>query len=323
MTFDPLPPGDEADLVYVNDAIPGITREREGDGWAYRHRDGTVIDDPAERRRIGAMRIPPAWTHVWISPIANGHILATGRDSKGRKQYRYHPSFRAVRDATKYHRMGAFGAALPGLRLRIEADLSREGLPRDKVLAAAVRLMDETLIRIGNEEYERQNQSFGVTTLHDEHVRIEGDCLQFEFRAKSGKEQHLRLRDPLLARILHASEELPGQDLFRYVDDHGHVVRVNSADVNHYLRATTAEIFTAKDFRTWGGSVTAAEALVGFGPPRSPADAKKKILLAIDAARGASEQHAHGCPGELHPSAGAGFVGRGNPARRVRRGRRG
>ena len=170
------------------------------------------------------------------------------------------------------------------MRLQIEADLSREGLPRAKVLAAAVRLMDETLIRIGNEEYERQNQSYGVTTLHDEHVRIDGDCLQFEFRAKSGKEQHLRLRDPLLARILHASEELPGQDLFRYVDDHGHVVHINSADVNQYLRTTTAETFTAKDFRTWGGSVTAAEVLVGFGPPRSPADAKKKIILAIDAA---------------------------------------
>ena len=170
------------------------------------------------------------------------------------------------------------------MRLRIAADLSLEGLPQDKVLAAAVRLMDETLIRIGNEEYERQNQSYGITTLHDEHLRIDGDALQFEFRTKSGKEQYLRLRDPLLARILHACEELPGQDLFRYVDDHGHVVHVNSADVNRYLRTTTAEIFTAKDFRTWGGSVTAAEALVGFGPPRSPADAKKKILLAIDAA---------------------------------------
>ena len=243
-----------------------------------------MIDDPAERHRIEAMSIPPAWTHVWISPIPNGHILATGRDSKARKQYRYHPLFRAVRDATKYHRMGAFGAALPGLRLRIAADLSLEGLPRDKVLAAAVRLMDETLIRIGNEEYERQNQSYGITTLHHDHLRIDGDTLQFEFRAKSGKEQHLRLRDPLLARILHACEELPGQELFQYVDDHGHVVRVNSADVNRYLRTTTAEIFTAKDFRTWGGSVTAAEALVGFGPPRSAADAKKKIVLAIDAA---------------------------------------
>jgi DNA topoisomerase-1 len=283
-TFDPFAADDEAGLVYVNDAIPGITREREGGAWTYRLPEGTLIEDPVERRRIDAIRVPPAWTHVWISPIVNGHILATGRDSKGRKQYRYHPLYRAVRDATKYHRMGAFGAALPGLRLRIEADLSREGLPRDKVLAAAVRLMDETLIRIGNEEYERQNRSYGITTLHDEHVRIDGDALQFEFRAKSGKEQHLRLRDPLLARILHASEELPGQELFRYVDDHGHVVHINSADVNRYLRATTAETFTAKDFRTWGGSVTAAEALVGFGPPRSPADARKKIVLAIDAA---------------------------------------
>jgi DNA topoisomerase-1 len=282
--LDPFAAADEAGLIYVNDAMPGITRERERDAWTYRGPDGSLIDDDAERRRIDAMRIPPAWTHVWISPIPNGHILATGRDSKGRKQYRYQPLFRAVRDATKYHRMGAFGAALPGLRLQIEADVAREGLPREKVLAAAVRLMDETLIRVGNEEYERQNQSFGITTLHDDHLRIDGDCLQFEFRAKSGKEQHLRLRDPLLARILHASEELPGQDLFRYVDDHGHVVHINSADVNQYLHVTTAEPFTAKDFRTWGGSVTAAEVLVDFGPPRSAADAKKKILAAIDAA---------------------------------------
>jgi DNA topoisomerase-1 len=276
-------PGDEAGLVSVNDAISGITREREGKRWVYHRPDGTLIDDAAEQGRIDAIAIPPAWTHVWISPIPDGHILATGRDSKGRKQYRYHPLFRAVRDATKYHRMGAFGAALPALRLRIEADLSVEGLPRDKVLAAAVRLMDETLIRIGNDEYERQNHSHGITTLHHEHVRVAGETMQFEFRAKSGKEQQIRLRDPLLARILHACEELPGQELFQYIDDHGHVVRANSADVNGYLHATTAAICTSKDFRTWGGSVTAAEALVGFGPPRSPTDARKKIVTAIDA----------------------------------------
>ncbi|MCU1428072.1 MAG: topoisomerase [Actinomycetia bacterium] len=283
-TLDPFAAADETGLVYVNDAIPGITRERKEKGWVYRRPDGTVIDDPDERARIVAIGIPPAWTHVWISPIPDAHILATGRDSKGRKQYRYHPLFRAVRDATKYHRMGTFGESLPVLRTRIEGDLSLEGLPRVKVLAAAVRLMDETLIRIGNEEYERQNQSYGITTLHHDHVQVDGECMQFEFRAKSGKEQHLRLRDPLLARILHASEELPGQELFQYIDDHGHVVHINSSDVNEYLRATTAAILTSKDFRTWGGSVTAAETLVGLGPPRSPADAKKKIVTAIDAA---------------------------------------
>jgi DNA topoisomerase-1 len=282
-TLDPFAAADEAGLVYVNPAMPGITRERHGKGWRYRHPDGTLIEDPAEQGRLDGIRVPPAWTHVWIGSIATGHILATGRDSKGLLQYRYHPLFRAVRDATKYHRMGAFGIALPALRVRLEADLALEGLPREKVLAAAVRLMDETLIRIGNEEYERRNQSYGITTLHHDHVQVDGATMQFEFRAKSGKEQHVRLRDPLLARILHASEELPGQELFQYIDDHGHVVRVNSADVNNYLRATTAASFTAKDFRTWGGSVTAAEALVGFGPPRSATDAKKKIVAAVDA----------------------------------------
>jgi DNA topoisomerase-1 len=281
--LDPFAAAEEAGLVHVNDAIPGITREREGRAWLYRRPDGTVIDDAAEHARIDAIAIPPAWTHVWISPVSDGHILATGRDSRGRKQYRYHPLFRAVRDATKYGRMGAFGESLPVLRVHIEEDLSLEGLPHEKVLAAAVRLMDETLIRIGNEQYERQNHSYGITTLHHEHVRVEGGTMQFEFRAKSGKEQHIRLRDPLLARILHACEELPGQELFQYVDDHGHVVHIGSGDVNGYLRAATAEIFTAKDFRTWGGSVTAAEALVDLGPPRSPSDAKKKLLTAIDA----------------------------------------
>jgi DNA topoisomerase-1 len=281
-TVDPAT--DEAGLVYVNDAIPGITRERDGDGWVHRRPDGTVIDDAAELARIKAIGIPPAWTHVWISPISDGHILATGRDAKGRKQYRYHPLFRAVRDATKFHRMSEFGKALPILRTRVQADLALEGLPRNRVLAAAVRLMDETLIRVGNEEYERQNHSYGVTTLHREHVQLDGETLQFEFRAKSGKEQHVRLRDPLLARIVHACEELPGQELFQYVDDHGHLVHIGSGDVNAYLRAVTAMIITAKDFRTWGGSVTAAEALVDLGPPKSPTDAKRKILVGIDAA---------------------------------------
>jgi len=284
MTRDPFAAADEAGLVYVNDAIPGITRERREKGWAYLRPDGTRIDDPAEQRRIDAIGIPPGWAHVWISPIPNGHILATGRDSKTRKQYRYNPLFRAVRDATKFHRMRPFGEALPVLRTRIERDLTLDGLPRDRVLAAAVRLMDETLIRIGNDEYERQNHSYGITTLHHEHVRVDGESMQFEFRAKSGKEQHVRLRDPLLARILQACEELPGQELFRYIDDRGNMVHINSGSVNDYLRATTGATFTAKDFRTWGGSVTAAEALVALGRPRSPTDAKRKILSAIDAA---------------------------------------
>jgi DNA topoisomerase-1 len=281
---DPFAAADEAGLVYVNDAVPGITRERDGKGWVFRGPDGVVVNDPAERDRILAIGIPPAWTHVWISPIPNGHIQATGRDAKGRKQYRYHTLFREVRDATKFHHMAAFGAALPVVRRRAERDLSLEGLPRDKVLAATVRLMDESLIRIGNDEYEKQNQSFGITTFHHDHVQLDGATMLFDFSAKSHKEQQVRLRDPLLARVVAECEELPGQQLFQYVDAHGHVAHVNSADVNDYLRATSAAALTAKDFRTWGGSVTAAEALIDLGPPRSAADAKRKILAAIDAA---------------------------------------
>jgi DNA topoisomerase-1 len=222
---------------------------------------------------------------VWISPTPRGHILATGRDSRGRKQYRYHPRWREVRDATKYHRMVEFGEALPAVRRRIDADLELPGLPRDKVLGAVIRLMDETLIRIGNEQYARQNESFGLTTLRHEHVTIEDpETVRFEFRAKSGKEQRVRLSDPLLASVVHACHELPGQELFSYVDDDGRIVDVGSAEVNAYLRAVTEAVFTAKDFRTWGGSVTAAEALVELGPPRSAADAKRKIVAAIDAA---------------------------------------
>jgi DNA topoisomerase I len=275
----------EAGLEYVNDALPGITRERRNDGWLYRRPDGTAIVDPKQRAWIDAIRIPPAWTDVWIGPMPDGHILATGRDNRGRKQYIYHPRWREVRDATKYYRMSEFGRALPGLRRRIDADLNREGLPREKVLGAVIRLMDETLIRIGNEQYAKQNQSYGLTTLTPEQITIEDPTtVAFEFRGKSGKEQRACLSDPQLASIVHACHELPGHELFKYVDDDGKVVDVRSTEVNDYLRALTMVTFTAKDFRTWGGSVTAAEALVNLGAPRSPTDAKKKILAAIDAA---------------------------------------
>jgi DNA topoisomerase-1 len=221
---------------------------------------------------------------VWISPVSNGHIQATGRDSRGRKQYRYHPRWREVRDADKYHRMAAFGQALPALRNRLERDLDQPGLPRERVLAAVIRLMDETLIRVGNEEYARQNDHYGLTTLRHEHVKVEGPTIRFEFRAKSGKEQRVRLEDPRLASVVEACHELPGHELFCYVDDDGRVVDVGSGDVNRYLRAVTRAVFTTKDFRTWGGSVTAAETLVDLGPPRSATDARRKILAAIDAA---------------------------------------
>ncbi|MDQ1565625.1 MAG: topoisomerase, partial [Actinomycetota bacterium] len=211
-------------LVYVNDSLPGITRERRRNGWRYRRPRGTVIDDPDERARIDAIGIPPAWTDVWISPLPDGHIQATGRDSRGRKQYRYHPRWREIRDADKYHRMAGFGQALPRLRNRLERDLALPGLPRERVLAAVVRLMDETLIRVGNEEYARQNDHYGLTTLRHEHVRVEGPTIQFEFRAKSGKEQRVRLEDPRLASVVEGCHELPGHELFCYVNDDGRLV---------------------------------------------------------------------------------------------------
>jgi DNA topoisomerase I len=282
---DPVEVADEAGLEYVNDAMPGIRRLRGRDGWVYLGPDGATIIDPGERERIRAIGIPPRWTDVWISPNPRGHIQATGRDGRGRKQYRYHERWREVRDATKFHRMGAFGEALPRLRRRVDADLDLAGLARDKVLAAIIRLMDETLIRIGNERYARENQSFGLTTLRHEHVAIEdASTVRFEFRAKSGKEQRMRLSDPRLAAVVRACHELPGQELFSYIDDDGRLVDVGSAHVNRYLRGVIGARFTAKDFRTWGGSVVAVEVLVELGPPRSTSDAKRKIIRALDAA---------------------------------------
>jgi DNA topoisomerase I len=274
-----------AGLRHVTDLAPGITRTRAGDGWTYRRPGGAEITDDAERARIDAIGIPPAWTEVWISPFADGHIQATGRDSRGRKQYRYHPAWRDVRDGTKFHRVGTFGRGLPALRRRTGEDLNLPGLPKAKVLAAVLRLMDETLIRIGNEEYARRNDSYGLTTLRQDQVElVRAGVMRFEFRAKSGKHQDVKLRDPRLAAVVSAVHELPGQELFQYVDHDGRVVNIGSADVNAYLRTLTGAVFTAKDFRTWGGSVTAAEALVRLGPPTSAADAKHKVLAAIDEA---------------------------------------
>jgi DNA topoisomerase-1 len=274
-----------AGLRHVTDLAPGITRAGDERDWAYRLPDGTEITDAAERERINAIGVPPAWTDVWISPYADGHIQATGRDSRGRKQYRYHPAWRDVRDGTKFHRVGTFGHGLAALRRRTDADLGLPGLPKEKVLAAVLRLMDETLIRIGNEEYAKQNASYGLTTLRQDQVSlIGGSSMHFEFRAKSGKHQDVKLRDPRLAAVVGAVHELPGQELFQYLDHEGRVVNIGSADVNLYLRTLTGAVFTAKDFRTWGGSVTAAEALVRMGPPSSAADAKHKVLAAIDEA---------------------------------------
>ncbi|HWQ34679.1 MAG TPA: DNA topoisomerase IB [Blastocatellia bacterium] len=271
-----------AGLRYVSDAGPGIRRRRTGKGFSYLGADGKPVRDSETLSRIRSLAIPPAWTQVWICPLTNGHLQATGRDTRGRKQYRYHARWRAVRDETKYDRMIAFGQALPRIRERTERDLALPGLPREKVLAAVVRLLEVTLIRVGNDEYARTNHSFGLTTLRDHHVRISGDRMRFQFRGKSGVRHAIDLNDRRLARIVRRCQELPGQELFQYLDDEGNVQDVGSADVNDYLREITGEDFTARDFRTWAGTVLAAMALQEFRDFDSQAEAKRNIVRAIE-----------------------------------------
>ena len=247
-----------AGLRYVSDARPGITRRRAGKAFAYRNAEGRTVRDPETLRRIRSLAIPPAWTEVWICPQESGHIQATGRDARGRKQYRYHPDWRTVRDEAKYSRMLAFGEKLPRIRRRVAADMRRRGMTREKVLATIVRLLETTLIRVGNDEYAQQNGSFGLTTLHNRHAKVRGGQIQFEFRGKSGKRHRIDLRDPHLARLVRRCQELPGQDLFGYVAEDGAVRDVTSDDVNAYLREIAGEEFSAKDFRTWAGTVLAS-----------------------------------------------------------------
>jgi DNA topoisomerase-1 len=251
-----------ADLRHVSDYRPGITRKRSGRGFSYAGLDGIAIRDRATLARIRALAIPPAWTDVWICPIANGHIQATGRDARHRKQYRYHPRWQQIRDATKYGRMVEFGTALPRIRARLHTDLALPGIPKEKVLATIVRLLEATFIRVGNEEYARNNRSFGLTTLQDRHVEIEGSQIQFRFRGKSGKVHAVKLTDRRLARAVQRIRELPGQDIFQFLDDAGEPQSIDSADVNEYLRAISGQEFTAKDFRTWAGTLLAALELV-------------------------------------------------------------
>ena len=251
-----------AGLTYVNNLKPGIRRRKTSHGFSYQDDDRLAVKDEATLDRIRKLAIPPAWTDVWIAPDARGHIQATGRDVKGRKQYRYHDKWRVQRDGGKFHRLIDFGRALPKLRTRIDYDLARHGLPREKVLAAVLRVMEMTLIRVGNEEYAKTNKSFGLTTLRNRHARIGTDKAVFEFRGKSGKDHTTGFRDRRLARVVKACQDLPGQRLFQYLDDDGQRRAVESADVNAYLRETMGEDFSAKDFRTWAGTVAAARALV-------------------------------------------------------------
>ena len=255
-----------AGVRYVSDTQPGIRRQRAGRGFCYHGLDGRPIRDPAVLRRMKALAIPPAWTDVWICPRPDGHLQATGRDARGRKQYRYHPRWRAVRDATKYDRMIAFGEVLPQLRGRLEQDMALPGLPRAKVLATVVRLLETTLIRIGNLEYARANSSFGLTTLRDRHVKIAGATLQFHNRGKSGIYHTVRLHDRRLATIVKRCQDLPGYELFQYIDAAGERQTVDSADVNAYLQQLTGQDFTAKDVRTWAGTVLPLVALRECGP---------------------------------------------------------
>lgn len=270
-----------AGLVYVNDDDPGLTRLKQGDGFAYADTHGAPIIAPAALDRIRALAIPPPWTEVWISPSPRGHIQAIGRDRRGRKQYRYHEGFRRSRDAAKFERMIAFGRALPRLRRGVEEDLARRGLPREKVLAAVVRVMELTMIRVGNEEYARLNRTFGLTTLRNRHARIGGSEAVFEFRGKSGKSHKTGFRDRRLARIIKACQDLPGQRLFQYLDADGHRRVVESSDVNQYIRDRTGGAFSAKDFRTWAATLAAAEGLVRQTSPSDAADARRQINACV------------------------------------------
>lgn len=273
----------EAGLRYVSDEAPGITRQGVGVRMSYRGPDGKRLQDRETLARIKRLAIPPAWTQVWICPQANGHIQATGRDERGRKQYRYHPDWSAVRDGAKFERVIAFGRALPKIRKHVAKDLARRRLDRRKVLAAMVRLLETTLVRIGNEEYAKQNRSFGLSTMRDRHVRIRKGTLRFEFRGKSGKQHEIDLHDPRLAEIVRRTQELPGQDLFQYLDENDEPQKIGSADVNEYLREIAGEEFSAKDFRTWAGTVLAAVALREIERFETKAQAKKNLVQAIEA----------------------------------------
>lgn len=271
-----------AGLRYVLDTEPGIRRRGTGKSFRFDHPDGRRVRDRQTLARIQALAIPPAWRDVWICPRDDGHLQATGRDARARKQYRYHRRWREVRDDSKYGRMAAFAKALPRIRRRVRRDLARPGLPREKVLATVVRLLEITRIRVGNEEYARDNASFGLTTLRERQVRVKGGKVSFRFRGKSGVRHDIQLTDQRLARIVRRMQDLPGQELFCYADEDGVTRRVESADVNAYLKEIASADFTSKDFRTWAGTVLAARALQAFQACRSAAEARRNVGLAIE-----------------------------------------
>lgn len=271
----------DAGLRYVNDDQPGYARKPKGDGFEYFDTDGKAIRDETRVLRINRIAVPPAYKKVWICPSPNGHIQATGYDDRGRKQYRYHERWREIRDENKYEKMLVFGKALPKIRRRVKRDLGLPGLQQNKVLATIVELLERTFIRIGNEEYAKENKSFGLTTMRNRHVDVSGSKMRFQFRGKSGVDHEIEVSDLRVAKIIRKLQDLPGQDIFQYVDDEGERKNITSQDVNEYLQEISGQEFTAKDFRTWAGTVLAAMALSSIGPYETKSEAKKNIKTAI------------------------------------------
>lgn len=281
-TIEPKEMAKYMGLVYVNDQKPGFHRKRKGKQFNYIGLDNKIIRDKKEIKRIQALAIPPAYTDVWICPNPNGHLQATGRDAKGRKQYRYHSRWKEVSDEKKYNKMIVFAKALPSIRQRINQDIALPGIPKEKVLAAVVHLLEVTLIRVGNEEYARENQSFGLTTLRNRHVNVEGTKISFKFHGKSGQYHAISIYDRRLSKIVKRCKDLPGQELFEYLNEAGETVSLSSTDVNEYLQTITSNHFTAKDFRTWAGTVLAVFALKEFQQFDTDVQAKKNIVKAIE-----------------------------------------
>ncbi len=279
---DSIESAHDAGLMYVSHDRPGISRRRNGGGFAFFDSAGKRLDNHDDIARIKSLAIPPAWTDVWICPSPRGHIQAVGKDARGRTQYRYHPRWREVRDETKYERMLAFGKALPKIRSRVRRDLRKPGLSREKVVAAVVRLLETSLIRIGNDEYARSNHSFGLTTMLDKHVHVKGSQIHFQFRGKSGVQHAIDIQDKRLAKVIRDCQDLPQQELFAFVDHEGKTHDITSSDVNEYLKRVTGDEFTAKDFRTWAGTVLCAIALQEFETFDSQAQAKRNIVAAIE-----------------------------------------
>jgi len=280
---NPIESAKHVGLRYVSGEVPGISRRKKGRGFAYFTANGALVRQDATLKRIRALAIPPAWTRVWICPQAEGHLQAVGRDARGRKQYRYHPLYREVRDQVKFDRMESFGTALAKIRRRIRRDLKLPGMPKLKILAAIVRLLDETCVRVGNDEYTRSNGSYGLTTLHNKHAAIRGANLRLHFRGKSGQAQDVTLHDDQLARIVKRCQDLPGAELFQYQSESGELQSIGSGDVNDYLREITGEDITAKDFRTWHGTGHMFSHLKEIGPAESESEAKRNIVAAIKA----------------------------------------